>query len=80
MEQHLRAGERPDLVDPADVIGMAVCAYDAGDVLERTAHPREVRAQEPRRPSVTGVDERDLVAVDEEIRLRADESHHMDVW
>ena len=80
MEQHLRAGERPDLVDPADVIGMAVGAYDAGDVLERTAHPREVRAQEPRRAGMPGVDERDLVAIHEEVRLRANESDHMDVW
>jgi hypothetical protein len=27
-----------------------------------------------------GVDERDLVAVHEEIGLRADEPHDMDVW
>ena len=29
---------------------------------------------------MTGVDERDLVAIDEQIRLSADELHHVDVW
>jgi hypothetical protein len=67
-------------MDPADVIGMPMRADDPGDVFERTAHSREIGAQEPRGPRVARVDERDLVSVDEQISLSADEPHNMNVW
>jgi len=69
-----------DLVDAADVIGMAVRADDACDVLERPADAREVRSEKSRGARMPRIDERDLIAVDEQIRLSADEPHRMDVW
>ena len=63
----------------ADVIGMAVRADDPGDVLDRAADPREVGAEHPARADVPGVDERDLVAIHQEVRLRADEPNRMNV-
>ena len=80
MQQDLGAGECADLVHTADVIGMAMGADDAGDVLERSADPREIRAEGPRGAGMSGVDERDLVPVHEQIRLRADEPNDMHVW
>jgi hypothetical protein len=80
MEQDLGAGEGPDLVDAADVIGVAVGADDAGDVLHRTPDARQVRPQEARGSGVPRVDERDLVPVDEQVGLSTDESHDMNVW
>ena len=80
VQEDLGAGEGRDLVDTTDVIGVAVRAHDARDVLERAADAGEVRTQEPCGAGVSGVDERDLVAFHEQIGLSADEPHHMDVW
>jgi hypothetical protein len=80
MQEHLGTGKRRDLVYATDVIGVAVRAHDPRDVLEGSADSREVRAEEPRRSGVASVDERDLVAVDEQVRLRPDEPYDMDVW
>jgi len=66
--------------EAADVVRVAVRAHDAGDVLHRTPDTREVRAKHSRRAGMPRVDERDLVAVDEQVRLSPDEPHHMNIW
>jgi len=80
VEQHLGAGECADLVDATDVVRMAVRANDAGDVFHRTPDTRQVGPEEPRGAGMPGVDQRDLVAVQEEISLGADEPNDMHVW
>src|SRR4029077_5217958 len=71
-------GRRGHPPRPADVIGMAVRAHDPRDVALRPADPREVALDEPARPAMARVDERDLV-FDDEMRLRADDAERVDV-
>jgi hypothetical protein len=49
-------------------------------VLERSSDSRQVRAQEPRGAGMPSIDERDLLAIDEQVRLSTDEPNDMHVW
>jgi len=66
MHEDLRARGACDLVDAADVIGMAVRAHDPRDLRDVAADAREVAAQRDDRTAMASVDQRQLVLDDQE--------------
>ncbi len=67
VDEHLDVVAATDqLIDPADVVGMAVGADDPLQLVDRTSHPSEVPVEHPARSDHAGVDEREALLGDQE--------------